>query len=101
MDDAVGRVVRALKNNGQYENTLIVFTSDNGFLLGEHRIRTGKQFPYEPSIRVPLVMRGPDLPTGEVREQLAANVDLAPTILDYADAEDLERLIGLLRRPGA
>ncbi|MDQ3103443.1 MAG: sulfatase [Actinomycetota bacterium] len=87
VDDMVGEIVNALRINGELDDTLVIFTSDNGFLLGEHRIRTGKQYPYEPSIRVPLVVRGPDLPKGEIREQLAANVDLAPTILDYANAE--------------
>lgn len=87
VDDMVAGIVDALRSTGELNETLIIFTSDNGFLLGEHRIRTGKQYPYEPSIRVPLVMRGPGLPKGETREQLAANVDLAPTILDYANAE--------------
>ena len=87
VDDLVGRVFAALRKTGELGNTLIVFTSDNGFLLGEHRIRIGKQYPYEESIGVPLILRGPDIPRGEVRRQLAANVDLAPTILDYARAK--------------
>jgi arylsulfatase A-like enzyme len=65
------------------DNTYIVFTSDNGFLLGQHR-RDGKHVVYEESVRVPLIIRGPGLPAGQVRDQLAANIDLAPTILDAA-----------------
>jgi arylsulfatase A-like enzyme len=81
-DRAVGAILDALKDSGEIKDTLIVFTSDNGFFHGEHRIPNGKVWPYEPSIRVPLVMRGPGVPRGESRDQLVANVDLAPTILD-------------------
>jgi hypothetical protein len=86
VDDLVATLINQLRASGELNRTLFVFTSDNGFLLGEHRIRTGKQYPYEPSIRVPLLMRGPGIPKGEVREQLVANVDLAPTIADYTGA---------------
>src|SRR5262249_50154702 len=54
VDDLVANVVRTLKQEGKLDNTVILFTSDNGFLHGEHRILQGKVFPYEPSIRVPL-----------------------------------------------
>ena len=86
VDDMVGSLVDSLRANGELNRTLIVFTSDNGFLLGEHRIRTGKQYPYEPSVRVPLLMRGPGIPKGEERDQLVANVDLAPTLADFGQA---------------
>ncbi|MDX6652891.1 MAG: N-acetylglucosamine-6-sulfatase [Solirubrobacterales bacterium] len=85
VDDLVGDVVSALRAKGQLDNTYIFFTSDNGYLLGEHRIET-KSYPYEESVRVPLVVRGPGIPAGEGRSQLTANVDLAPTILDIAGA---------------
>lgn len=87
VDDMVGRIVDALRETGELDNTIFIFTSDNGFLLGEHRIRIGKEYPYEPSIRVPLVMSGPSIPEGEVRRQPAANIDLSPTILDFAGAD--------------
>ncbi|MBA2523032.1 MAG: sulfatase [Solirubrobacterales bacterium] len=86
VDDMVGRIVGALRKSGELNNTVIMFLSDNGFLLGEHRIPTGKQYPYEESIRVPFEIRGPGIPKNEVRQQMAANVDLAPTILDLAGA---------------
>jgi hypothetical protein len=63
------------------DRTLIVFTSDNGFFHGEHRVQTGKVLHYEPSTRVPLILRGPGIPRGVVRPQLVANIDVAPTIV--------------------
>jgi N-acetylglucosamine-6-sulfatase len=104
VDEGVEGVVDALRRSGELENTLIVFTSDNGFLHGEHRVPTGKVLPYEESIRVPLLMRGPGVPRGEVRDQLVANVDLAPTVLEAAGAlapwvPDGESLLGFLRDP--
>jgi len=63
-----------------------VFTSDNGWMQGEHRIPSGKVVPYEESIRVPLILRGPGVPAGKRVTTIAANVDLAPTILDAAGA---------------
>ncbi len=84
VDDMVASLVTALRRSGELDETLFVFTSDNGFLHGEHRVRSGKQLPYEESIRVPLIVRGPGLPAGKVRRQTVANVDLAATILDYA-----------------
>ncbi len=106
VDDMVAKVVQSLRQTGELENTVIIFTSDNGFQLGEHRIPNGKQQPYEESIRVPLLIRGPEVPRGEVRDQLAANVDLAPTIAAFAGAEpghpvDGESLIPTIDRPGA
>jgi arylsulfatase A-like enzyme len=87
VDDMVRQVVAALSARGELDDTVFIFTSDNGFLFGEHRWRTGKVLPYEPSIRVPLIMRGPGIPAGAHRTQSVANVDLAPTILDIADAK--------------
>jgi arylsulfatase A-like enzyme len=80
----VARIVGALRDAGELANTLLIFTSDNGFLNGEHRTPTGKVLPYEPSIRVPLLMRGPGVPAGTARDQLVWNGDVAPTILEAA-----------------
>ena len=85
VDDLVERVVEALRDTGELANTLLVFTSDNGFLLGQHRL-TGKSWAYESSVRVPLLMRGPGIPAGVTRPQLVGNVDLAATILDATGA---------------
>jgi N-acetylglucosamine-6-sulfatase len=105
VDEAVTRITAALDRTGELDRTLIIFTSDNGFLHGEHRISTGKVFVYEPSIRVPLIMRGPGVPRGEHRQQLVENTDLSPTILDAAGGipglpQDGRSLFPLLRDGG-
>ncbi|MGH3995387.1 MAG: sulfatase family protein, partial [Pseudonocardiaceae bacterium] len=76
VDDGIVRVVDALRASGELENTLIVFTSDNGFFHGEHRIPYGKVMVYEPSIRVPLILRGPGVPAGASNPAFVSNVDL-------------------------
>ena len=86
VDEAVVRLVDGLRAERELDNTLIIFTSDNGFFHGEHRVPFGKVLVYEPSIRVPLIMRGPGVPEGERRRQLVTNADLAPTILEAAGA---------------
>jgi N-acetylglucosamine-6-sulfatase len=86
VDEGVARIVAALRATGELDDTLLIFTSDNGFMAGQHRVPKGKVLPYEPSIRVPLLMRGPGIPHGERRRQLVWNGDLAPTILDAAGA---------------
>jgi arylsulfatase A-like enzyme len=83
VDRMVGGLVEALRRNRELRDTLIIYTSDNGFMLGEHGL-AGKHLPYEESIRVPLVMRGPGLPSGEAIDGMVQNIDLAPTILDAA-----------------
>jgi arylsulfatase A-like enzyme len=86
VDDMVGDVVDTLSATGQLGNTIIIFTSDNGWLQGEHRIPYGKEFAYEPSIRVPLILRGPGIPQGKRVTNLVANIDLAPTIVEATGA---------------
>jgi len=105
VDEAVDAIVEKLRSAGELDNTLIVFTSDNGFFHGEHRIQYGKVLPYEPSIRVPLILRGPSVPAGQDRRQLVTNADLAPTILEATGAvatkpEDGRSLFPLLKDPG-
>ena len=105
VDDAVESIVSALRGTGELDNTLILFTSDNGFFAGEHRVATGKVLAYEPSIRLPLLMRGPGVSVGATAGQLVTNADLAPTILDAAEAkpgrvEDGRSLLELVGDPG-
>jgi N-acetylglucosamine-6-sulfatase len=105
VDEAVGSIVGGLDAAGELDDTLILFTSDNGFFHGEHRVPQGKILAYEPSIRLPLIMRGPGVPEDERQSQLVTNADLAPTILDAADAkagrvQDGRSLFGLLDDPG-
>ena len=92
VDEGIVRVVDALRAAGELENTLIVFTSDNGYFYGEHRVPNGKVMMYEPSIRVPLILRGPGVPVGQRRRQLVTNADLAPTILEAAGAQPAGRV---------
>jgi N-acetylglucosamine-6-sulfatase len=105
VDDGVKKVLRALRANGELNNTLIAYTSDNGYFHGEHRIPTEKLHIYEESIRVPLAMRGPGIPRGVKVGDLAINADLAPTIVDVAEANaglvmDGRSLIPVAQHPG-
>ena len=84
VDDMVEKVFTALQNAGKLDNTIIVFTSDNGFLIGQHRVPLTKYLVYEESIRVPLIIRGPGIPKGQFRNQLVNNLDLVATIEDLA-----------------
>jgi arylsulfatase A-like enzyme len=86
VDDGVDRIIDRLKARGELAHTYVVFTSDNGFLNGEHRLPEGKVKPYEESIRVPLSIRGPGIPAGETASDMAINADLAPTITEIAGA---------------
>jgi arylsulfatase A-like enzyme len=87
VDEAVKQVVDALERSGRLADTYVFFTSDNGFLQGEHRLFDTKLYPYEESIRVPLVVRGPGVPAGQVVDRLVTNADLAPTIAAIAQVE--------------
>ena len=86
VDDSVGRVVGALRDEGLLESTLLVFTSDNGFQFGEHGL-IDKRTMYEASIRVPLIVHCPELFDGGVRRpEMILNIDFAPTFLEAARA---------------
>ncbi len=87
VDDAVRDIVASLRRNGVLDHTYILFTSDNGFLQGEHRVRSGKMLVYDPSTGVPLLIRGPGIPHHRVSSELVTNEDLAPTILKIAHAK--------------
>jgi N-acetylglucosamine-6-sulfatase len=87
VDEAVAQITAALERTGALDDTYVVFTSDNGYLQGEHRVPSGKMLPYDPSSQVPLIVRGPGLPAGARSQALVGNVDLAPTILELAQAE--------------
>ncbi|MEZ5965407.1 MAG: sulfatase [Planctomycetota bacterium] len=92
VDAAIGRLRAALAARGMAERTVIVFLSDNGYFLGERGF-AGKWYPYEPSIRVPLVVLDPRLDRAARRARVDAmvlNVDVAPTLLDLAGVADAE-----------
>jgi arylsulfatase A-like enzyme len=84
VDDMVESIVDALRETGELDNTYIVYTSDNGWHLGEHRQLYGKTTAYEEDIRVPFVMRGPGVPRGARLSPLVLNNDLAPTFAALA-----------------
>jgi arylsulfatase A-like enzyme len=86
VDDLLAGVVGALKATHQLDDTYIVFTSDNGFHLGEHRLPFGKQTPYDTDIHVPLVVRGPGVAAGRRVSGFAREIDLAPTFAAWAHA---------------
>ncbi len=83
VDEGVARMVRTLQYTNQYDNTIIIFTSDNGWMQGANRIPMGKDVAYAGSTHVPLLMIGPRIPSGHVISNLVANVDYAPTIIEW------------------
>ncbi|MCB1006264.1 MAG: sulfatase [Acidimicrobiales bacterium] len=97
VDEGVARLVDELDRAGVLDQTYIVFSSDNGYHIGNHRLLAGKGSPYEEDVRVPLVVRGPSVPAGTVSQALVGNVDLYPTIgalaglasPDFVDGRDL------------
>jgi len=89
VDDSVGRIVGRLRDTGRLDDTVVIFTSDNGFALGEHG-RVDKRTAYEESIRVPLLVRFPGrVRAGSVIRPMVLSLDLAPSILDLCGAEPL------------
>jgi N-acetylglucosamine-6-sulfatase len=87
LDANVGALVRRLEAQGTLDNTYVVFTSDNGYNMGEHRLDIAKYNQFEETVSVPLLVRGPGIAPGTRIEELAANVDLAPTVADMTGAE--------------
>jgi arylsulfatase A-like enzyme len=105
VDEGVARIIRALRRSGELDNTYVIFTSDQGFMQGEHRIAQGKMVPYDPSTHVPLLVRGPGIPRNRVSQALVGDVDIAPTILDAASARassprDGRSFLPFARSPG-
>ncbi|WP_167131295.1 sulfatase family protein [Paramicrobacterium chengjingii] len=94
VDDNVGRVIDHLTSRGEFDDTLLMYSSDQGFFLGEHGW-FDKRFMYEESLRMPLVMSYPhQLPAQTRHSQIATNVDLAQTILEAAGVEAHPRMQG-------
>jgi arylsulfatase A-like enzyme len=88
-DEWIGKIVDALNASGKLANTDIIFTSDNGFMHGEHRVKVEKLWPYQVDIKMPLIIRGPGWPAGQVIEQRAINPDITATILDITGSTAL------------
>jgi N-acetylglucosamine-6-sulfatase len=98
VDDLVASVVDALQSTNKLDDTVIIYTSDNGFLFGQHRM-TGKSAPFEEAIRVPLLMRGPGIPENQTRSQLVNNLDVVATIVDLAGSSPKGALDGRSLKP--
>lgn len=80
IDDVVANLIQRLEDHGMLDNTYIIYTSDNGFHLGNHRLRAGKRCPYEEDINIPLLIRGPDVVKGVTSSIVNSHTDIAPTI---------------------
>jgi N-acetylglucosamine-6-sulfatase len=87
VDEGVAAIHRALEQAGELDQTVLIFTSDNGLLQGEHRLTNSKLFPYQEALRVPLIVRGAGGEPGTSVVEPVLNVDLAPTILELARAK--------------
>ncbi len=85
VDDGVGRILDYLEQTGLAKNTIVIYSADNGWYLGEHGLYD-KRFMYEPGLHVPLIVRGPGISAGSLPAAFVANIDLAPTFLDLAGA---------------
>jgi arylsulfatase A-like enzyme len=99
VDENLGHILDFLDSSGLAEDTLVLYTSDNGYFLGEHGWYD-KRFMYEPSLRIPMLVRYPRLIAPKrVESRMALNVDIAPTILDFAGVAIPEQIQGRSLRP--
>jgi N-acetylglucosamine-6-sulfatase len=87
IDDGVKLLLDTLGSQHRLRNTYVIFTSDNGFFYGEHRLIGGKFLAYEAATHLPFLIRGPHIRAGTESDELAANIDVAPTILELAGVE--------------
>lgn len=94
LDFEIGRILDALRATGQFENTIIVLSGDNGLALGSHGLM-GKQNNYDHSVHVPLVMTGPGITADSTRDELCYLLDIFPTLCDLSDIEAPESVDGL------
>jgi N-acetylglucosamine-6-sulfatase len=87
VDDMIGHLEARLQASGQAKNTYFVFSSDNGYHMGEYRLLAGKQTAFDTDIHVPLVVAGPGVPAGRTDSRLTSNIDLAPTFESLGGAQ--------------
>ncbi|MCF8380104.1 MAG: sulfatase [Bacteroidales bacterium] len=94
VDESLGKVLTTLKEEGELENTVVIFSSDNGYFMGEHTYHD-KRIAYESSMRIPMIIRYPQkIEQGSEIDALCMNIDLAPTILEMAGVEVPEYMQG-------
>jgi arylsulfatase A-like enzyme len=95
VEDGVANIFKTLENQKQLDNTLIIFTSDEGYFYGEHGLSRERWLAYEESIRVPLFMRWPKLiRAGSSVDHFALNIGIAPTLLEIAGASTPKEIQG-------
>ena len=95
-DDCLGRLLAALDENALTPDTVVIYSSDNGFYLGEHGLGD-KRSAYDESLRIPFLVRAPmlgDAARGKVLDEMILNIDLAPTLLDLAGAKSIQPMHG-------
>ncbi|KAI9731684.1 MAG: hypothetical protein M1834_004473 [Cirrosporium novae-zelandiae] len=90
IEELIADLLDRLENAGQLENTVIVFTADHGYHIGNHRVPAGKTLPYREDTHVPLFIRGPGIPKGESTKLPSSHVDIAPTLLTLAGVDESE-----------
>ena len=99
LDESVGKIMKAIDDAGVAEDTIFVYTSDHGHMLGEHGL-AAKHLAYEESARIPMIIRYPRMvKAGSVRDDIVANIDVAPTLLDLAGATIPKDITGHSMRP--
>jgi arylsulfatase A-like enzyme len=86
IDDMIGEIRALLRRLGLDKNTYVVFSSDNGYHMGEYSLRPGKMTPFDTDIQVPLIVVGPGVAAGRVVTEIAENIDLCPTFTELAGA---------------
>lgn len=90
VDEGIGQLFEALESTDQLDNTIFIYTSDNGFLMGEHGRFNNKRVAYEEALRVPFLIRYPALVrSGSIREEMVLNIDVAPTLLELAGVKSV------------
>jgi arylsulfatase A-like enzyme len=99
IDDGVKQVIDTIGGLHRLRNTYVIFTSDNGFFYGEHRLIGGKFLAYEPATHVPFLIRGPHIRAGTESGELVGNIDVAPTILELAEVEPDKSIDGRSMTP--
>lgn len=87
VDELVEIIVERLQDYGILDNTYLIYTSDNGYHIGQHRLPPGKECGYEEDVNVPLIIRGPGIPSGAATDQVTSHTDLVPTIFNLLGLE--------------
>lgn len=88
VDDLVDTIVKKLEETGTLDNTYIVYSTDNGYHMGNHRLRGGKMQCFEEDINIPLIIRGPDVAKGKKTDLVTGHIDIVPTFLSLAGYGD-------------